>query len=134
MRSRAFSRDSRPGRLPGMRCHTPGMCVQVKTHKHTSSGHYRTTSPQVPRLSYRYISPLTSCNRSKEGRKEKFCLTMHSTHIIYSFVASDMLNDHSDSDQKLAVITTTWVTLSDWGGGGVGEWWGGGGGWGGVGG
>ena len=29
-------------------------------------------------------------NRRKEGRKEGFYLTMHSTHFIYGYMASDI--------------------------------------------
>ena len=37
----------------------------------------------------------------KEGRKEMFHLTTHSTHFIYGYVASDviMVKDHSDSER-----------------------------------
>ena len=31
------------------------------------------------------------------GRKEMFYLTMHPTHFIYGYMASDMVKDHSDS-------------------------------------
>ena len=34
-----------------------------------------------------------------EGRKEMFYLTTHSTHFIYGYMASDMVNDHSDSEK-----------------------------------
>ena len=34
-----------------------------------------------------------------EGRKEMFYLTTHSTHFIYSYMASDMVKDHSDSEK-----------------------------------
>ena len=34
-----------------------------------------------------------------EGRKEMFYLTMHSTHFIYGYMASDMVKDHSDSEK-----------------------------------
>ena len=33
--------------------------------------------------------------RNKEGRKEMFYLTMHSTHFIYGY----MVSDHSDSEK-----------------------------------
>ena len=36
----------------------------------------------------------------KEGRKEMFYLTTHSTHFIYSYMASDMVKDHSDSEKE----------------------------------
>ena len=37
---------------------------------------------------------------NKEGRKEMFYLTTHSTHFIYTFyMASDMVKDHSDSEK-----------------------------------
>ena len=32
-------------------------------------------------------------------RKEMFYLTTHSTHFIYSYMASDMVKDHSDSER-----------------------------------
>ena len=32
-------------------------------------------------------------------KEEMFYLTMHSTHFIYSYMASDMVNDHSDSER-----------------------------------
>ena len=37
----------------------------------------------------------------KEGRKEMFYLTTHSTYFIYGYVASDiiMVKDHSDSEK-----------------------------------
>ena len=35
----------------------------------------------------------------QEGRKEMFYLTMHSTHFIYGYMASDMVKDHSDSER-----------------------------------
>ena len=34
-----------------------------------------------------------------EGRKEMFYLMTHSTHFIYSYMASDMVKDHSDSER-----------------------------------
>ena len=34
-----------------------------------------------------------------EGRKEMFYLTTHSTHFIYGYMASDMVEDHSDSEK-----------------------------------
>ena len=34
-----------------------------------------------------------------EGKKEMFYLTMHSTHFIYGYMASDMVKDHSDSEK-----------------------------------
>ena len=39
-------------------------------------------------------------HRQEEGRKKMFCLTMHSTHFIYKFMASDMVKDHSDSEKR----------------------------------
>ena len=40
-----------------------------------------------------------SCFRH-EGRKEMFCLTSHSTHSIYGYMASDIIvKDHSDSER-----------------------------------
>ena len=35
----------------------------------------------------------------KEGRKEMFFLTTHSTHFIYGYMASDMVKNHSDSER-----------------------------------
>ena len=35
----------------------------------------------------------------KEGRKEIFYLTTHSTHFIYGYMVSDMVKDHSDSER-----------------------------------
>ena len=32
-------------------------------------------------------------------KKEIFYLTMHSTHFIYGYMASDMVKDHSDSER-----------------------------------
>ena len=32
----------------------------------------------------------TFCSRGQEGRKEMFYLMMHSTHFIYSYMASDI--------------------------------------------
>ena len=32
-----------------------------------------------------------------EGRKEMFYLMTHSTQIVYGYMASDMVKDHSDS-------------------------------------
>ena len=37
--------------------------------------------------------------KAKEGRKEMFYLTTHSTHFIYGYMASDMVKDHSDSEK-----------------------------------
>ena len=34
-----------------------------------------------------------------EREREMFYLTTHSTHFIYSYMASDMVNDHSDSER-----------------------------------
>ena len=34
-----------------------------------------------------------------EGRKEMFYLTMHSTHFIYGYMASDMVKDHSAREE-----------------------------------
>ena len=34
----------------------------------------------------------------KEGRKEMFYLTTHSTHFIYGYMTSD-IKDHSDSEK-----------------------------------
>ena len=36
---------------------------------------------------------------SERGRKEMSYLTMHSTHFIYGYMASDMVKDHSDSEK-----------------------------------
>ena len=33
------------------------------------------------------------------GRKDMFYLTMHSTHLIYGYMASDIVKDHSDSEK-----------------------------------
>ena len=35
----------------------------------------------------------------REGRKEMFYLTMHSTHFIYGYIASDVVKYHSDSER-----------------------------------
>ena len=51
----------------------------------------------IPRVSVRQlyapvglVTPLSSRPRSlQEGRKEMFYLTMHSTHFIYGYMASD---------------------------------------------
>ena len=45
-----------------------------------------------------------------EGRK-LFYLTTHSTHFIYGYMVSDMVNDHPDGERKPAA--DTWDTLSD---------------------
>ena len=38
--------------------------------------------------------------RRKEGRKEMFYLTTHSTHFIYGYMASDIMGkDHYDSEK-----------------------------------
>ena len=34
-----------------------------------------------------------------DRRKEMVYLTTHSTHFIYSYMASDMVKDHSDSEK-----------------------------------
>ena len=48
----------------------------------------------------------------KEGRKEMYYVTTHSTRFIYGYMASDiMVKDHSDSERKHAAAT--WATLSD---------------------
>ena len=44
-------------------------------------------------------------------RKEMFYLTTHSTHFSYGYMASDMVNDCSDSERKPAAAT--WATLFD---------------------
>ena len=36
---------------------------------------------------------------SQEGRKEIFYLTMHSTHFIYGYMLSDMVEDHSENER-----------------------------------
>ena len=41
----------------------------------------------------------TDCITRKEGRKEMFYLTTHSTHFIYGYMASDMVKDHSGSEK-----------------------------------
>ena len=38
-------------------------------------------------------------DHSDSGRKEVVYLMMHSTHFIYSYMASDMVKDHSDIDR-----------------------------------
>ena len=35
----------------------------------------------------------------QEGRKEIFYLTMHSTHFIYGYMLSDMVEDHSENER-----------------------------------
>ena len=35
--------------------------------------------------------------QNREREREMFCLTTHSINFIYSYMASDMINDHSDS-------------------------------------
>ena len=44
----------------------------------------------------------------KEGRKEMFYLTTHSTHFIYGYMASDiiMVKDHSDSERGKPAAAT----------------------------
>ena len=45
-----------------------------------------------------YQSKINSLKKLNEGRKEMFYLTMHSTHFIYGYMASDIwFKDHSDS-------------------------------------
>ena len=46
-----------------------------------------------------------------EGKKEMFYLMMHSTHCIYSYMASDMVKVYSDSERK--PVVSTWAILSD---------------------
>ena len=46
----------------------------------------------------------------KEGRKEMFYLTTHSTHFIYGYMASDVVKDHSDSERGKPAAAT-WATL-----------------------
>ena len=42
----------------------------------------------------------TKWKRKKEGRKEMFYLTMHSTHFIYGYMASDKwLRNISDNEK-----------------------------------
>ena len=36
---------------------------------------------------------------AKEGRKEMFYLTTHSTHFIYGYMVSAIVKDHSDSEK-----------------------------------
>ena len=40
-----------------------------------------------------------------------FYLTTQSSHFIYGYMESDMVNDHSDSERK--PTAATWATLSD---------------------
>ena len=47
---------------------------------------------------YQVILVFTPSHIGKEGRKEMFYLTMHSTHFIYGYMASDMVKNHSDSE------------------------------------
>ena len=35
----------------------------------------------------------------KEGRKEAFYLTMHTSHFIYGYMASDIIKNHSDREK-----------------------------------
>ena len=42
-----------------------------------------------------------SCVRIVEGRKEMFYLTTHSTHFIYGYMASNMVEDHSDGERGI---------------------------------
>ena len=37
---------------------------------------------------------------TKQGWKEMFYLTMHSTHFIYSYIASDMVKDYSNGERE----------------------------------
>ena len=42
------------------------------------------------------------CASTIVGRKEIFYLTMHSTHFVYCYMASDvMVKDHSDSERGI---------------------------------
>ena len=45
--------------------------------------------------------PICGMVNLKEGRKEMFYLTTHSTHFIYGYMASDIIivKDHSDSER-----------------------------------
>ena len=52
-----------------------------------------------------HLQPTSHLVQSKEGNN----LTMHSTHFIYNYVASD----HSDSDRGKPTATTTRATLFD---------------------
>ena len=45
------------------------------------------------------------------GRKVMFYLTMHSTHFMFGYMASDIVKNHSDSERTISVAT--WATLSD---------------------
>ena len=49
----------------------------------------------------------------KEGRKEMFYLMTHSTHLIYGYMAMDiiMIKDYSDCERKSAAAT--WTIPSD---------------------
>ena len=56
-------------------------------------------------------STMELCVAQHWDRKEMFYLTTHSTHFIYGYMASDMVNDRSDSERKSAAAT--WATLSN---------------------
>ena len=48
-------------------------------------------------------SRLTVHRCIKEGRKEMFYLTMHPKRFIYSYMATHMLKDHSDSAEETRI-------------------------------
>ena len=50
-------------------------------------------------------------NTVKEGRKDMFYLKTHSTHFIYSYMALDMVKDHSDSKRENLLLSR--ATLSN---------------------
>ena len=52
------------------------------------------------------INILLFNNASREGWKETFYLTTHSTHFIYGYMASDMVKDHSDTHRLLFPISS----------------------------
>ena len=49
-----------------------------------------------------------------EGRKEMFYLTTHSTHFIYSYMASDIYKKITQIARERKPVAATWATLSDY--------------------
>ena len=64
-------------------------------------GYFGTWDVLYEKCSSTKIDVQLNCAPDKEGRKEMFYLTTHSTHFIYGYMASDiiMVKDHSDSER-----------------------------------
>ena len=54
-----------------------------------------------------------NCYIGRNGKKEVFYLTTHSSHFIYGYMVSDIYERTTQIGREETCCATTWATLSD---------------------